>query len=378
MLMFAIFLSHDIVRAQDYVGPTPSNMPQYFYPETAFSTAPLVPIEIGVKGRQFVTDYLIDKIESIVISVNGSSVVQPYARNVYLADYYRSGKVTRGSLDSINALITSEPIKLKMFSSKSQYSLNIEVNYLTRDGRVAFVGQYQTTTDRLSSFIGVEMYVSMNPTLALSLGEKGTYIQSAKYIFEEPNGASVELATSIITTSEGVMVPVVLIHSYLLGTSGYLTATLENGVVTAINLSTGQKLGGVEATVTLGRYVSSDIVNIGTIKTFTNLDLGNITSAQVSEGKFYGRVPVIDFRTVTGIKENVDFTLPVFNTRGIMESYRIGTQTVWVKKIGGTSGFIEIPAAKGGYDINLPPGEYRLILDFKIKDWSESPNSGKG
>lgn len=344
------------------------------YEEDYHLTAPIVPLNVITKGRSFVADYLSRQVVSATIEVSGDSVARTYSRSVDFSGDIKSGRVIVGSLASMNQRITdSGALEFSAVRMGGVYAITLSIKYMTVDGRVAFLGRQQHYTDNERSLNKTVVHYSINPTLAVS-DIRGDTV-TAKYVstsgFGDQGG---ELTIGMIGNTTVAYLP-----KDFLDTTGSLVF-LRGGFqdkLTAVNISTGEQSEGVKAFLSISRFYSGDIANLGTINTLSSDDLRFHLFGREYQNVIYGRIPPFDFVS-SGIKESVDLSIPVYNIHG-HEIRRINPKKVLIRRMD-SQDFEEIsPNEKGSYNVSLPEGsEYRLILEYGILDWEQSPYAGKG
>lgn len=349
------------------------------YGKDEYVDAPVVPMDVALKGRQGVTDYLMFQVERVSIGYSGRSFVNTGVNNHHFGLQWLKdlGYVHRGQFTELSDALSrigfgAEVVPLP----NGQYDISCSVYYYTADGKRALSGSGWLDIQRDPS--GDLTAGTFRPWMSINgniLLQPTNDIRSAKWL-----GPQREEKYLSVYYEEGQNDPRILIPVNLLE-RGYLIVSDYYGNVTGWNLSNGQVIRGKYLLGLLGQTGSSDIKSIpnpGTINAQT-LGIENIQFYK-SEGQVYGRFPLFDVVTDQVIKEGFFFEVSVWGATNKIAPSKVFVTAVylapgWTGLNIGTEYELPFDTTHGGFQINIPPGGYHIRCQFDdLLDWESDPN----
>ncbi|GEM_PF-1784175 len=355
-----IFLGADIIVAQE---------------KSDIATAPIVPIETIVRGRQAIADFLTIKTDHATLGLSGSSVVAPDNRYFDLQSLVNLGYVHRGSFKEFSDALANVPFNPDVIlTPNGWYDVRVEVTSYTLDGRTALHGWGYLNVNTLpdGSLVAgkFEPYVSINNTIAVRFPN---CINMAMWI---PEDGFIPEQLSVYGDSEGCLT---IVQDRMLE-NGILAVADYNGEVTGWNLKGGNKVEGKHVFALLGKMRSGAILPLKS-PAKPVIDVGDQLSFYKYNGLVYGQMPLVEQEFNAAVKDYFSLEVPIWNST---EKARPTQAFVIPIIIYGNANGLELYKEyevgitdQGQIGLSLPAGTYHIRTVFKgLHDWSEL--GGKG
>jgi hypothetical protein len=344
------------------------------------STLPVVPNQILVQGRQKVTEYLLFQVDHVDLNYSGVSLVRGYANDQRLdrVALRNLGYINAGSFSELSDSIAMFPFSAKVVPTPDGwYDVRVSVSLSSSDNRELFMGGgnlgigRDVSTGRLvvSSF---SPWVNLNSQIVSRF--TNTTIVAAQWVGHNNNSIDLTVGGSWDNADDSdVVIPVGLLND------GYFLVADSNGGLFGWDLSSGAQITGQRIMTVLGQISSGDVKVLRNPASIDN----NVVNTQFynSDGRIYGRVPLLDVVLSTNMKDIFNVQVPVWgSSHGISPSGVFVTpirlmapQPVGGWTVGQEYKLDSFPS--GGFIINVPAGEYHIRLDFdKLLDWDADPS----
>ncbi len=347
-----------------------------------FDSAPIVPLEVLAKGRHAVISYLLKSpIDHVWLNYNGRSLVENRPRHVSALELSNLGYHHAGSFTEFNESLSQIEFSQAVIKTpQGSYDIGVETMVYNHVGRVILYGngwlniRESGKEGRLTAG-EFQPFVRIPDTL---LVKKNGYIRGAKWLSTDWRDRN--LSYQYVGNDGMQGYTLISIPTELLG-SGYLFFAEDNGDVKGVDLATAAVLAGKHVVALLGKSRSNDVVSV---KDPASLGKALINISEDfhfyrSEGKIYGRFPLVDVSTVGWLKEAFFFGVKVWGTDEIIFPSSTTLKSVWVNE----PAMFDPPAEQdipfspdaGGWIIVAPPGGYHLEIEFNnVLDWGADPN----
>lgn len=336
------------------------------------NTIPLVPVEVMIKGRQAIANYLGFRIDHVYLKFSGRSIASTgwYDRYFDRNQLRDMGYVHDGSFGELSDALASVPMSLEVVPTpEGYYEVMVNVTYYTDDNRESFIGVgwldiYRDKDGNLTAG-QIQPWVSVNGTVGIEFTND---ISTAKWVGYYGNEKDLSVWWSYDGTKI-VAVPLNLLEE------GNLLVANWDGKISGWNLSTGNVLESNQVFALLGQTRSSDIE---TLRNPSTIDAGG-RSFYRSGDKVFGRFPLRNVTFDNGFKGVLDFIVPVWGSRSGISPAKIfitpvrldNVPTEWV--IGREYSLQSL--SSGIFILAVPAGEYNIRTEFDgVLDWESDPN----
>ncbi len=357
-----LFLGAGIVAAQEKDGIT---------------TAPIVPIETVVRGRQAIADFLTINTDHATLGLSGTSVVAPDNRYFDMQALVNLGYVHRGSFKEFSDALANVPFNPDVIPTpEGWYDVRVEVTSYTQDGRTGLHGwgylNINTLPDGSLVASKFEPYVSINNSIAIRFPK---CISSAMWI---PRDGFPPEWLPVYSDSEGCLT---VVQDYMLE-NGILAIADYNGEVTGWDLNGGKTIEGKHVFALLGKIRSGAILPLKSPEKPV-IDVADQVSFYKYNGLVYGRMPLVEQVFDSAVKDYFTLEVPVWNsTEKAHPTQAFVTPITIYGPANGLELYKEYEVGitdQGRIGLGLPAGTYHIRTVFKgIHDWSELGGMGKG
>lgn len=334
-----------------------------------FQTAPIVPEDVVIKGRDAVTSYLLKQIDYVVLSYTGRSVVGAPHRYIGREELKERGYIHAGSFTEFADVISKIEFSHEIVRTPQGYfDVSVEITARGSDGRSVLHGRGYLDDNEFHPYVWIPQMVVLKAD-----GD----ITGASWI--SPEWRNEDLSYQYIhDNTEDKWTPYIMIPVKILG-AGYLVVAGQGGNVEGVDLSTGKEVVGVRLIAVLGQVRSSDVLALKDPGTLSlNWEKQDIRFYK-SNGKIYGRFPLLDVATSQPLKEVFFPTVRVWGTDQLVSPSRIVQKVLWVNDPARFDQPAEynLPFAvhAGGWGINAPPGGYHIEVKFdQVSDPDDDQN----
>lgn len=327
---------------------------------------PKVPIGVVVKGRQAVTQYLLQKVDYVLITIEGKSVVSPESWSRYLLFHDQlagAGYKFDGSFGALSEAIASTSFSVELLPvEKGRYDAKMNITLLDQAGSslmrgVGWMDVEEGKAGQLVSTVRPWVWINdkFDVVFPAELGPQAKWLtldnkgRSAKEFYVEQNGDG----GSVIRNFPSILIG-----------DGYLSVTDSGGSIRVIDFTSGEVLSPERVQVFMYQLGSSDV------NTVTSPADGNwMKDVQfyLSDGQIFGRAPLLEVVGEGKVNE-VDFSVPVWGTDS-----RIYPVSVTVKSLsdGKESTFWT------EYKLFLELGvTFQIVVDYgdQVRDWEADPS----
>ncbi len=340
--------------------------------QKVYSDAPVVPIEVAMRGRQAVTSFLTKEVYRVHVTYSGRSVVGQHHNDRYLElpSLEAMGYTHRGQFTELSdALSNIEFNGQVMQMPDGQYEVYVNILAYTSENRLALSGAGYLDIRRNSNGTltgGVfEPWLGINYQIQIQADN----IQEAKWLGPNWEEQYLEIVYNQDGT-RGFLFPIRLLER------GSVMVADTQGEVTGWDLANGGVfLRGKEIRARLGQVRSSDM------KIVRDDQAVDAVTQQFykSEGKIYGRFPLLDVVT-DGRKELVNPQVPVWGSTNRLSPSRMFVTPIYVNDprsplVIGTEYELQRWEDGQGFILILPVGGYHIRSEFdEVLDWDADEN----
>ncbi len=354
----------------------------YTFAPDDFATAPIVPVEVMIGGRQEVTEYLLKQVSYVTATYTGDSVIgDSNNRFISKQELASNGYLHTGSFTEMSDAIAQTRFTAQiMRTPRGNYDVRAEIKLHSFDDRIVMIGwgnlQIIEGKGGLLNAEDFQPWISI-PENVLVKNDK--YINGAKYLSKDGSSQEIEYQNRYVvggtTASSYIKVP-----TGILG-EGFLMVADDSGRAKGWDLKFQTLLFGEAVIAKLGKIMSSDVISLTNPQSiFTSQMVMNINFSKDGD-LIYGRFPIIDIIVPGGIKEYFLSGVHVWGSDEIVYPTAVYVNAIF----GDTNKAGSLPLGKdvelvrapnGGYTLDLPPGGYHIKVRFsRVLDWSKG---GKG
>jgi hypothetical protein len=334
-------------------------------------SAPVVPAEIVAAGRQAVTAYLLESIDSAYVSYRGASLLNQGRPNFHFLDredLAERGYKTPGSFTEFSAAISGLGSRVQLTELPyGGFDLEVEVVCYDKNRRtvlkgVAYFG-FEKTEDGLMG--STRVFVSFPQNLHILVSGR---VLDARWLGSE---GVVSLDRTNVE-NEGMSVIQVPMRALA---NGLIAISSSEGGVVVIDPRRGI-LRGQWATTAIQDLVASDIVT-----TSDEIWAEKFFALQgffyLSQGRVYGRYPLVEINVVDWIDQRFNLRVPIFGGNGDWVYPATRVQVKVLRSETAPAGDVfDLPIRDGSYRFTLPKGTYQIFIEFDgVRDWEQDPNS---
>jgi len=327
------------------------------------SQAPAVPVEFVMKGRQAVTDYLVDQVNWVSVNFTGASIVGFQSSFLDTNTLFNQGYIHKGSFSELSDAVAKTPFSAQVVPRpEGFYDITAEIKFIDLNSKILLQGNGYLDINGMKGDGHIDTsfnpWVMINPYISIKFSNP---INAAKWVGR--NWATPQDFYPNYDNASIITVP-----SSILG-DGYLVVADQSGSVQALDLSSGYVLTGKLVLAVLGNLNSNDI---RVLKNPTSLAFENL-SFYKSGGQIYGRVPLTELIIDKNAVVNFEVEVSVWGIDQKVTPARAFVKSIYINAKGGGSNIdAEIPR---GYSITLAPGIYHIRLDYSdVLDWDQDPN----
>lgn len=343
--------------------------------KTDILSAPIVPIETIVRGRQAIADFLTIKTDHATLGLSGSSVVAPDNRYYDMQALSNLGYIHRGSFREFSDALANVPFNPDVIATpEGRYDVRVEVTSYTSDGRTALHGwgylNINTLPDGNLVAGTFEPYVSINDVIAVRFPK---CINRALWI---PKDGFQPEELPIFGDSEGCLT---IVQDRMLE-NGVLAVADYNGEVSGWELNGGKKVEGKHVFALLGQTRSGSILPLKS-PAKNIIDVGDQVSFYKYNGLVYGQMPLIEQAFDAAVKDYFTLEVSVWNsTEKARPTQVFVTPIIIYGPANGLELYKEYEVGitdQGQIGLGLPAGTYHIRTVFKgLHSWAEL--GGKG
>lgn len=335
---------------------------------SVFAADPTVPVEVAIKGRQSVTDYLNGQIDHVQIKYSGDSIVLPSWQAITLDrnTLQAQGYIHDGSFAEFSQAIYNMAFSGDVVATPSgNYDVRVSIEVFNASNETVLIGNgyLNIWRDNYGNLqVGkFEPYLMIPAKINIAVPG---YVDAAKWVSQR--GGSIDL--DIYWDSTGhpriSIAPSLLENGNLLWTSG--------GHIIGYNLTTGATLSGQNIYAILGKSQSSDTeVLIAPAVIGPSYYSFNQYGDQV-----VGRFPLRDVLVPKGgVTMEFSINVPIWGSTKKLSPSRIYVKPLYT--VGGSKlndgEWYEVPSQNGVFlKVFLQAGEYSVRAEFDgLIDWEE-------
>lgn len=327
---------------------------------------PIVPIEVAVKGRQAVTDYLVKQVDHVTVNYGGASVVAPWQNNNYLsADQLAKMGYVKGSFASLSdAIATQQFTASVMPTPDGQYIVSVSIVMYSIDNAGVFSGMgYLPIAQQKGGILWVgefNPFVTLNDQITVKVSGQ---INAAMWV-----GPGWDNKSQLVITADSGGSSIILPTKYL--EYGYLAVADANGNAQAIDLKSGTVIPGTKIFAMMGQTTAGDVRVLRDPQTINLVNW----SFYKNNGQIFGRIPLTEIVIRGNGQVNFNFGVKVWGTDQVI------VPQIFVSSVDGKLPEYEVPASyQGQFSSAFDPGVYHVRLVFNgVLDWTQNPNPDKG
>lgn len=355
------------------VGILASLVPSAFA-QRDIDTAPVVPVTAVVKGRQSVVDYLDGQVDHVQIHYSGASVISGYISDQYYSrDQLRNmGYIHDGSFDELSSALASTVFEQSVVKTPDgNYDVQVTVTYYDASNKILMTsnGNLGISEDSNGNLYAGQFnpWTYIHDPVAIQVNG---YIYVAKWI-----GPGWE-DTADLQVYPGPVTTIIVPDKYC-GT-GDLVWMYQDGSVSGWDQDNGTVITGHQVLALLGKANSGDE---RIIRDNASIDGANYQFYQEPvDGRIYGRFPLTEVVSAAGRKELINPMVTVWGQKVPVVPSHIYVKPLYMNApsvIGLQPGVeMEIPydSTVGGFILNIPPGDYKMRIEFDgLIDWDLDP-----
>lgn len=346
-----------------------------------FESAPIVPIEIVVQGRQDVVQYLLKQVDHVRVSFGGDSIVGNNADQYITRDELaKRGYIHRGSADELFSAVGKTAFSASVVKTpRGYYDVRTWIEFQGIDNKILLTGSgnlnIQEGPGQIIFADTFEPWVWIQGDILVKRGGL-----SSGAMFVPANGQST--SSDILYQNEynnGTPFALYDVPVQYLGEGNLIINDNNVGGVIGWNLKTGEFLVGKKVAAVIGTIQSNEAIIIKNPQSFSQAFSAKTKDIIFyrSDGKVYGRFPLIQLVNASRVEEFIFPTIKIWGTDEVLPPKDIKMENIFTDPSSPvTNG--SLPTKNGSFYLDAPAGSSFIKMKFDIDDESAGPNFGKG
>lgn len=339
------------------------------------TSAPTVPAEVLVQGRQVVTTWLLERVDSVQVEYHGKSLLYQGGRNwnfLPLEQLQERGYVTPGSFAELSQAVAGIGNSFQLMPLP-QGGFDVQA-------RVTFYSKSRQTVLKGSAWFNFEK------------ADDGELVGTATVYVDIPSNLNFRVAgfvwdTRLITHNWGdaQQLPVrydeasgemiVQVPATTLWGRG-VAAVSHGDQVTVLDGRNGTVQAGRSAAAYLAGLYSGSIIAVSSQGLNADGFFRQLGWFYQSDGAFYGRFPVVELAVgEAGINQVLNLLVPIQNTEFALPARRVQVKVLRSEGYPAGQVFDLDQVGDTKWSLELPSGSYQIMVEFwELLDWDQDPN----